>query len=359
MLANCDVLLKIRVTQMHYLSIDLEACNRYIRGSVFSIGVVEADEDFNIIYKEDIIINPCCRFSTKFRKPIEFSVSQEDAYAAPTLAEQYAKIKKLFTGDKLVMAHSANNDMFMLNEACKRARVPALKFQYICTQMIYSAIYDEMNGIGLDRAAEEMQLTFKHHKADDDAEMALYLLKSCLEHTGLTYKELEKQYGITRGKNAGYSFIPMRCAKLDRLRALHRQEKKQEQRQLQQEMNGSHNVAIELDAKTYDMVRGGATTIVTVGSPLIDHLAPGDTAYLVKSTGKPSVTKIVIESVTKSESFLDLYLAYDKESVVVHGDNELDFLDRMYQISHADQEKENGVAVITFHVLHADAPKAE
>lgn len=338
---------------MHYLSIDLEACNRYVKGSVFSIGVVEADENFNVLYKEDIIINPLCKFVTKFRKPIEFSVSKEEVATAPTLAEQYDKIKQLFDGDKIIMAHSANNDMFMLNEACKRARVPALRFEYVCTQMIYSAIYDVMNGIGLDKAAEELHLSFTHHKADDDALMALRLLQSCLEKMGCTYKELERKLGIKRGKIENYSFVPMRCARLEKLRKLHRQEKKLEQKQLQKELVSVNNIALNLDVKTYDSVRSGAHTVYTVNDELLQNLKVGDTLYLVKHDGHLEVTKVRVTEVQLWESFLELYLATDKDSPLVRNETQLDFLDRMYQIHDPDKEKEHGVIGITFDVLHS------
>ena len=337
---------------MRFLSIDLEACNRYVKGSVFSIGVVEADEHFNIIHKEDIIINPHCRFVTKFRKPIEFSVSREEVQKAPSLQQLYDKIAGLFKEDTIVMAHSANNDMFMLNEACKRARVPALQFEFICTQMIYSAIYDVMNGIGLDRAAEELHLTFQHHKADDDAFMALMLLKSCLEKMGCTYAELEQKLGIKRGRCADYTFEPMRCAKLEKLRRMHRQQKQLEQKQLQNELKTTHNVAIELDIKSFDSVRSGGTTIYVVNDNIIQQLAVGSTIYLVKHIGTTEVFKAVVDEISLWDSFMQLYIASDKDSPLVRGETELEFLDRMYQ-SHDDRaEREYGIAAITFHVVH-------
>ena len=337
---------------MQYLSVDLEACNRYVHGSVFSIGVVLADENFNILHKEDIIINPKCKFVAKFRKPIEFSVTKEQAESAPTLAEQYDRIAALFAGDKIIMAHSANNDMYMLNEACKRARVPALKFDYICTQMIYSAIYDVMNGIGLDRAAEEMHLSFTHHKADDDALMALYLLKSCCEHMGCDYLQLEKKLGIKRGHNANYTFEPMRCAKLEKLRKIHRAQKKEEQRELQREYRSSHTIAVELDVKSYDSVRCGGNCVYVVNDPMVQQLQRGSIAYFVKQVGNLEVTKVEIENIKLWDSFLDLYLSGDKDSPVAHGETELDFLERMYQVHDADKEKQYGVACLVFHVIH-------
>lgn len=337
---------------MQFLAIDLEACNRYVKGSVFSVGYVLADENFQVIAKEDIVINPKCRFVAKFRKPIEFSVTKEQAEAAPTFAEQYDKIASLFAKDTIVLAHSANSDMFMLNEACKRARVPALKFKYICTQMIYSAIYDVMNGIGLDKAAEEMHVSFTHHKADDDALMALLLLKSCCEKMGCSYLQLEKQLGIKRGVNQNYTFQPMQCAKLEKLRIQHRQQKKQEQKELQQELKTKHNVAIELDLRTFDAVRGGVNAICTVNDALVRQLAPGSTLYLVKHTGSMEVCKVEVVKIECFQSFLELYVSSDKKGPIIRNETELDFLERMYTTNDAAKEKENGVAVITFRVVH-------
>ena len=337
---------------MQFLAIDLEACNRYVKGSVFSVGYVLADENFQVIAKEDIVINPKCRFVAKFRKPIEFSVTKEQAEAAPTFAEQYDKIASLFAKDTIVLAHSANSDMFMLNEACKRARVPALKFKYICTQMIYSAIYDVMNGIGLDKAAEEMHVSFTHHKADDDALMALLLLKSCCEKMGCSYLQLEKQLGIKRGVNQNYTFQPMQCAKLEKLRIQHRQQKKQEQKELQQELKTKHNVAIELDLRTFDAVRGGVNALCTVNDALVRQLAPGATLYLVKHTGSMEVCKVEVVKIECFQSFLELYVSSDKKGPIIRNETELDFLERMYTTNDAAKEKENGVAVITFRVVH-------
>jgi DNA polymerase-3 subunit epsilon len=337
---------------MQYLAIDLEACNRYVRGSVFSVGYVLADENFNVIKKEDIIINPKCKFVAKFRKPIAFSVTKEQAEAAPTFAEQYEKIAALFQKDTIVLAHSANSDMFMLNEACKRARVPALKFKYICTQMIYSAIYDVMNGIGLDKAAEEMGVSFTHHKADDDALMALLLLKSCCEKMGCTYLQLEKKLGIKRGVNQNYTFVPMHCAKLETLRQMHRQQKKQEQKELQRELRTKHNLAIELDLRTFDAVRCGMNSICTVNDNLVRQLSVGSTVYLVKHTGNLEVCKVEVQKVECYSSYLELYVSVDKKDTLVRNETELDFLERMYSTNDAIKEKEYGVAVITFRILH-------
>ena len=45
-------------TAMKYLAFDIEAANGYQLSSICSIGIVVADEQFNIISRENIWINP-------------------------------------------------------------------------------------------------------------------------------------------------------------------------------------------------------------------------------------------------------------------------------------------------------------
>lgn len=331
---------------MEFLSIDLEACNRYVKGSVFSIGVVCADENFNILYKKDILINPHCKFCTNFRKPIEFSVKKEDVFNAPSLADIYDELKELFSGDKVIMAHSANNDMFMLNEACRRAKLPAFEFKYICTQMIYSAVFDVMNGIGLDKAVEDLHIEFKHHKADDDAEMALWVLKSCLDKLGLTYKELEKKLGIKRGYIKDYTFTPMRCYALEKLRLKHKAENKALQIAIEKELSVGDHIKIDVEARSFDMLKqNGRTYVYTHIGEGLDDLQVGSTVYLRKNSVHGGLLRVTVCNIWHYGDLLDLY-SLEKDKLATHNEAELDFLLRAYDVVDEEKEHENGILLL-------------
>ncbi len=334
---------------MQFLSIDLEACNMYVKGSVFSIGVVCADESFNILYKRDILINPKCKFATKFRKPIEFSIDKESIKDMPTFNEQYETLRELFSGDSIILAHSANNDMYMLNSACKRADVPPLKFQFICTQTIYSAVYDVQNGIGLDAVAERLDLRFTHHKADDDAEMALYLLKNCCDYMQCSYLELEKKLGITRGSIADYELNPMRCRVLDQLRKARKQEHINNQKRLAKEVKRSGVITMSVDARYFDLIKSGQKSVeLRLNDEKRQKLKEGDIVYLVKRNGKPEIIKLLIKDMSYAESFVEIMEKVDKSKVGFRNDTELSYLEKVYEQYSVEKEKQYGVVAISF-----------
>lgn len=316
---------------MRFLSIDLEACNKYIKGSVFSIGVVLADDQFNIIYKEDILVNPHCKFNTNFRKPIKFSVTPEDVANAPDLKDVYPKLLDLFAGDTVIMAHSANNDMFMLNEACKRAKVPAFDFKFICTQMIYSAVYDVMTGIGLDKAVEDLNLTFNHHKADDDAEMALALLKKCCHTMDMTYPELEKVLGIKRGHIHNYVFDHMQCNHLDELRKMHKEESKSQLKKIKDEIKQTNAQYLVVDARCFELIKQGTSeyTFCPYNSKM-KKINIGDEIYILKRSANKDAMKVRILGISKHDSLLALYQNTNKTNIGAKSESELEFLIRAY-----------------------------
>lgn len=334
---------------MRFLAIDLEACNMYVKGSVFSIGAVCADENFNVLWKRDILINPKCKFATKFRKPIEFSIDREIIKDMPTFSEQYDSLQELFSGDTLILAHSANNDMYMLNSACKRAGMPPFKFDFICTQTIYSAVYDVQNGIGLDRAAEMLELNFTHHKADDDAEMALYLLKYCCEYLQCNYTELEKKLGITRGSIANYEMKPMRSLALDQLRKARKIEHINNQKKLFKEIKKPDALVMNVEARFFDLIKSGHKTIeFRLNDEKRQKLKIGDIMYLVKSNGKPEVIKTVIEDLVYADSFVEILDNVDRDKTGFKISSELSFLEKMYEIYSIEKETLYGVVAICF-----------
>ena len=339
---------------MKYLSVDLEACNTFVKGSVFSVGMVLADEDFNIIFKRNYWINPLCRFAMKFRKPIDFKIKKEDLEDKPTFAEIREEIAGyLEDPDTIVMAHSANNDMFMFNEACKRARVKPFKMEFICTQMIYSAVYDVENGIGLDKVAVQLgRDQFTHHQADDDAEMALYLLKHCMEKLGVTYPEMIKRLGITTGKVANGSFTSMRCNELVKLRHRRKQRAHMLQKKWQREARNRGANVMHLDPKQFDLLRCGVKTIeVRLNDAKRQKIAVGDVIYFLRESQRPQALKTEVIALKAFESIEEVYEAYDPTALGFRGATLMDYLETMYGIYSYEQEHEFGVVAFQIKLL--------
>ena len=336
---------------MKYLSVDLEACNMFVKGSVFSVGMVLADENFNIIFKRNYWINPLCRFAMKFRKPIDFKVSKDDLADKPTFAEVRDELATyLEDKDTIVMAHSANNDMFMFNEACKRAKVKPFTFRFICTQMIYSAVYDVENGIGLDKVAVQLGRTaFTHHQADDDSEMALYLLKHCLEKLNLPYEQAIKRLGITPGRMKDGAFTSMRCAELGRLRARRKQRAFDLQRKWQKEIKKGGVITMHLEPKFFDLMKCRSKIIeLRTLDKKRGKIKVGDAIYFQRVSHRPQVLKTVVTEIETFSSFDEAYSALDPAAIGFRGVSLLDFLDKMYSIYSDEKEYERGV--VAFHL---------
>ena len=337
---------------MKYLSVDLEACNMFVKGSVFSCGMVLADENFNIIFKRNYWINPLCRFAMKVRKPIDFKVTKSDLEDKPTFAEVRDELASyLEDKDTIVMAHSANNDMFMFNEACKRAHVKPFEFRFICTQMIYSAVYDVENGVGLDKVSVQLGRTseFTHHQADDDSEMALYLLQHCLQTTGLTYRQMIKRYGITPGRMHQGSFTPMRCAELGKQRARRKQKAFALQRRWQKDVRKGGVITMHLDPRFFDLMKNGAKTVeLRLSDEKRDAVKVGDTVYFIRTSHTPAILKVTVTAIDRFDSLEAAYDALDHASIGFRDVGLLEFMERMYALypDESDLDRE----VVAFHV---------
>ena len=286
-----------------------------------------------------------------FRKPIDFGVTKRDLVDKPTFAEVRDELATyLEDPDTIVMAHSANNDMQMFNDACKRAKVQPFTFRFICTQMIYSAVYDVENGIGLDKVAVQLGRTqFTHHQADDDSEMALYLLKHCLEKTGFTYDELIKRYGITPGKMHDGSFVSMRCNELFRLRNRRKQRAIAMQKKWNKEVSKGGVITMRLEPRAFDLLKCRSKTIdLRVMDEKRSKIKVGDVVYFIKDCHHAQLLKAKVTEIERFSSFDEAFSALDATAIGYRGYMLLDFLEAMYAIYSETKEYELGV--VAFHL---------
>jgi len=213
---------------MKIIAFDLEACNRYVPGSIFSVGIAEADFDFNLLDKYNILINPETKFVTKFRKPIDFNVDEKALKNEKNFKDTYPRLKELFSQDALYLAHSISNDVRMLNLACKRYSLPSFKFKFICSQLLYSIYSDTADAIGLDNAGLLINADFTHHLADEDAMMSLKLVEYICRMKNCGLNDLIYEYGITYGSLKNFEIKPMHSTVLDDQRLKRKQERLKE-----------------------------------------------------------------------------------------------------------------------------------
>lgn len=120
---------------MSYLFFDIEAANRHNKtAKMYSFGYVLTDSKFNVIKKEEIIINPEADYY--FNKKEEGHVSipcpfpKDIMDKAKTLPDNYEKINQLVSSN-LCIGYGTAIDAHMLHESCKRNGLGSMKFDFL------------------------------------------------------------------------------------------------------------------------------------------------------------------------------------------------------------------------------------
>ena len=193
---------------MKYLAFDIEAANGYKLSSICSIGIVIADEQFNIISRQNIWINPKTKYNlngTRKNVGIDLHLDKKLLDSSPDFSQVYDKIKSLLTDKSyVVLGHAVDSDVRMLNAACKRYNLPSLNFNFICSQLLYKLYKGEKEVKALSKIANVIGVTFEEHNSEEDALMSMLTLKYIVEDSGLTVEQLLEKYHIRIGSNVDF-----------------------------------------------------------------------------------------------------------------------------------------------------------
>ena len=129
---------------MKYLAFDIEAANGYQLSSICSIGIVIADERFDIISRENIWINPKTKYNlngTRQNVGIDLHLDKKLLDSSPDFSQVYGKIKSLLTSrEYAVLGHAVDADVRMLNAACVRYKLPCIKFRIFLFAIIVQIV---------------------------------------------------------------------------------------------------------------------------------------------------------------------------------------------------------------------------
>ncbi len=193
---------------MKYLAFDIEAANGYQPSSICSIGIVIADGQFSIVSRENVWINPKTRYNlngTRKNVGIDLHLDKKLLDSSPDFSQVYGKIKALLENSEYtVLGHAVDADVRMLNEACKRYKLPSINFEFICSQLLYRLYKGEKNVRGLDKIAAEIGVEFTQHNSEEDAYATMMTLKYLVQESNLTVDGLLEKYNIRKGVNNNF-----------------------------------------------------------------------------------------------------------------------------------------------------------
>lgn len=190
---------------MKYLFFDIE-CADGGKATICSFGYVIADMEFNILKREDIVINPEGRFNLTGREgrpDLQLAYPIATFKRAPNFKHFYNKIKALIENKEYyVVGHSVYDDATYLNKACARYKLEPLRFQYFDTQRMYRQVLGNSHSISLENALDSFGLSenIRYHKSVEDARATMLLLKALLEKADKSFEDYRASTDRCTGK---------------------------------------------------------------------------------------------------------------------------------------------------------------
>lgn len=187
------------INYVNYLFFDIECanCDNGV-GKICSFGYVLCDESFNLIEKQDLLINPNAKFSygVMNKKFITLGYPKSEFLCQPKFNERYPFIKEILTRpDQLVIGHAVDNDVNFILGDCDRYRLPVFEYDFFDSQELYRLYAQNACHKNLTAICEELSLPVgTAHRSDDDAEMTMRITKCLCEREKLSLTELLDKY---------------------------------------------------------------------------------------------------------------------------------------------------------------------
>lgn len=170
---------------MKYLYFDVECANcKGGHGKICTFGYVLADENFNVIFKDDIIINPKLKKDEYdwyvVKNLLSYSVEEIESHL--DFKENYETIKNLLTNpNHITLGFDVYNDLKYINQECARYGVPKLQIKSYDVQDFYSEYTGEGKRVNLFKLADTLKVDksmLKEHNSRDDAQVTMLVAKA-------------------------------------------------------------------------------------------------------------------------------------------------------------------------------------
>ncbi|MCM1437865.1 MAG: exonuclease domain-containing protein [Roseburia sp.] len=198
---------------MNLLFFDIECASVYkTTAKICAFGYVLCDEKFNIIKKEDILINPKGKFHLTDGRgehglvlPYEYSEFKK----YPVFPQVYGRIRDLLEDkNNLVFGHATINDVNYLDLETRRFRLPPFNFYFSDSQLMYmTAVNDFSRQFGLEYITKDLQVEFTPHRAADDAYATMRVTEALCRKYECAGTEIDGILGIKRGLLRGHKII--------------------------------------------------------------------------------------------------------------------------------------------------------
>jgi DNA polymerase III epsilon subunit-like protein len=216
---------------MNLVFFDIECASVYkTTAKICAFGYCICDEKFNIIKKEDILINPKGKFHLtdgRGEHGLVLPYEYEEFKKHPAFPAVYSQIKALLEDkNNFVLGHSTMNDVKYLDLETNRFNLPSFNFEFSDSQLLYmTQIGDYSRQFGLEYITKDLNVEFTPHRAADDAYATMKIVEEMCRRTNLTCSQLHEKLKVKKGvvkahkiskpTSAGYTAY---CEERDRLK---------------------------------------------------------------------------------------------------------------------------------------------
>jgi hypothetical protein len=190
---------------MRYLFFDIECANSLKNVcKMCSFGYVITDENFNVIEKEDIVIDPEDIFDFylfKKNSDTKLAYSKTFFYSQMPFTGHYKRIRSILEDDyEGIFGFSVMNDLKYIHDACFRYQYRQIKVQSYDVAEIIKAFDKSTNGLEaqIKKLFGEKNDHIRSHKSDDDAFMTALALKKITEFLEVSIDELIFLSGVKK-----------------------------------------------------------------------------------------------------------------------------------------------------------------
>ncbi len=182
---------------MDFVAIDFEtATSKWT--SVCSMGICVVENNI-VKERKEILIKPCPNEFSSYNIKIH-EITPEMVKNRMTFDYYWDEIKP-YIDNKIVIAHNTSFDINVLRRTLDMFSIKYPEFEYLCTVKLSQKAYPEFESHKLNRLCDELDISFSHHHAAEDAYACAMVLINILKDFKIdSLAEIEKTFGVKRGR---------------------------------------------------------------------------------------------------------------------------------------------------------------
>ncbi len=181
---------------MKLLFFDMEFADGRVPGSIYSLGYLVTDENFEILTPStDLLIDPDSTWNAYVEENI-LAYPKEMLESAPKFPMHYDFLKTLFGEIDVAVGFAVNNDTRALNQDCKRYGLEPLHFRYFDTERLCRKLEEHKDARGLAGCVRAWcgEEPDHQHRSDGDALATMMLLRAICRAKHVTPEMLLEAY---------------------------------------------------------------------------------------------------------------------------------------------------------------------